>query len=207
MTRLYIDKREIAQLPADLTSLEQVVKLVEADHLSPDTVIRDIQIDGQSLASYEGEFRIPERIDNRETIEIFTSTVREVALDSVQEAIVYLERIEKATPLLAASFRSQCGRHDFENLKQFYEGFYWINLLLDRLERSFEISLETLGVSGRSAREQHLQLAALLKEVIDAHEQKDFGLIADLLEYEIVPLIPAWKDLFSAVRQRVLESA
>jgi hypothetical protein len=207
MTRLLIDKREVAQLPPDLTSLEQVVRMVEADHLSSDTIIRDIRIDGQPLTNAEDEFRIPDRIDSRDTIEIITSTVGEVALDSIREATVYLGRIEKATPLLAMGFRSQCDRHDFENLKQFYEGFYWINLLLDRLERSFEIRLETITVNGLSAREHHLHLAALLKEVIEAHEKRDFGLVADLLEYEIAPLIPACKDLFAAVGQRVLERA
>jgi hypothetical protein len=207
MTRLLIDKREVAQLPQHLTSLEQVVKLVEADHLSPDTIIRDIRIDGQPLANANDEFSIPDRITDRETIEIFTSTVGEVALDSIREATVYLERVAKATPLLASGFRSKCGRQDFENLKQFYEGFYWVNLLLDRLERTFDIHLETLTVNGVTAREHHLHLATLLKGVIDAHEKRDFGLVADLLEFEIAPLIPACKDLFAAVRQTVLERA
>jgi hypothetical protein len=204
MTRLYINKQEITPLPPDLTSLEQVVKLVESDHLSPDTVIRDIQIDGQALIADNRTSEWPQRIDNREVIEIFTSSLQEVAIDSIQEAVIYLERIENATPSLAKSFRSQFGNQEFENLKHFYEGFYWTNLLLDRLERSFEISMETVFILGSSARQHHLRFAALLKEMIRAHEKREFGLVADLLEYEIAPLLPVWKMIFSAIQDKVI---
>jgi hypothetical protein len=207
MTRLYIDKQEVMPLPPNLTSLEQILQLVESDHLSPDVIIRDIQIDGLPLATADQEFCLPERIHDREKIEIFTSSLRDVALDSIREAIVYLERIAKATPSMASSFRLHAAQPDFENLKQFYEGFYWTNLLLDRLERSFEIPLDAVVVQGISAREHHLKLAALLKEVIEAHEKRDFGLVADLLEYEIAPLIPTCKEIFVAVRDRVLQRA
>ena len=204
MTRLYIDKQEVAPLPPDMISLEQVLKLVETTHLSPNMIIRQVQIDGLPLFQDDRAASLPERIDDREKIEITTSTLREVALDSVLEAITYLERVETATASLASSFRAHSGPPDFESLKQFYEGFYWVNLLLDRLEQSFQISFETLSVSGGNAREHHFKLASLLKDVIEAHEKRDFGLVADLLEYEVTPLIPTCKEVFASVRARIL---
>jgi hypothetical protein len=203
MTRLVIDKQEVTKLPPDFTSLEEVVRLVESDHLSPDTVIRDIQIDGCALLSNDREPDWLQRIDDREVIEFFTSSLREVALESIREARVYLERMEAVIPSLAKSFRVQYGKQEFENLKQLYEGFYWLNLLLDRLERSFGIVLETFLVAGQSLREHHAKLANLLKEVIAAHEKRDFGLLGDLLEYEIVPMLPAWKIIFAAIEEKV----
>lgn len=204
MTRLYINKQEVASLPPDLNSLEQVLELVETAHLSPNVVIRQIQIDGLPLIQEEQAASLSEPIHLREKIEIFTSTLQEVALDSIREAMTYLGRVEAAIPSLASGFRNRAGAEDFENLKQFYEGFYWVNLLVDRLERSFQVPLETLSVCGIGAREHHVKLASILREVIAAHEQKDFGLVADLLEYEISTLIPGCKELFQAVRSRIL---
>jgi hypothetical protein len=204
MTRLYVDKQEIAPLPPDLSSLDQVLKLVQSTHLSPNTVIRQVQVDGLPLISDDRNSCIPERIDNREKIEIFTGTLREVALDSIGEAITYLERVETATPSLASSFRAAAGPEAFENLKQFYEGFYWANLLLDRLEQTFHIPLETICVGGGNARQHNAKLATALKGVVEAHEKKDFGLVADLLEYEVAPIIPGCKDVFAAFRDRIL---
>ena len=204
MTRLYVDKQEITPLPPDLNSLDQVLKLVQRMHLSPNTVIRQVQVDGLPLISDDRTSSIPERIDDREKIEIFTGTLQEVALDSIREAITYLERIEAATPSLASSFRAGAGPEAFENLKQFYEGFYWANLLLDRLQQAFHIPLETICVGGGNAREHNAKLATALKEVIEAHEKKDFSLVADLLEYEVAAVIPGCKEVFSGFRDRIL---
>jgi hypothetical protein len=204
MTRLYVDKQEIAPLPPDLSSLDQVLRFVQRTHLSPNTIIRQVQVDGLPLIPDDHTSCIPERIDGREKIEILTGTLREVALDSIREAITYLERVETATPSLASSFRSAAGPEAFENLKQFYEGFYWANILLDRLEQTFRIPLEAICVGGGNAREHNIKLAAVLKEVVEAHEKKDFGLMADLLEYEIAPVIPGCKDVFAAFRDRIL---
>jgi hypothetical protein len=204
MTRLYIDKREIAPLPPDMTSLDQVLKLVEANHLAPQTIIRQVHVDGLPLLPEDRAACLPERIDNREMIEIFTGTLSEVAIDSIREAVTYLERVESATHSLATSFRLTPGPEAFENLKQFYEGFYWLNLLLDRLDNSFEITLESLQVGGTNAREQHHNLIAALKAIIEAHEKRDFGLVADLLEFEVLPLVPICRSMFSAIRERIV---
>jgi hypothetical protein len=204
MTRLYIDKQEVTPIPPDLTSLEQVLKLVEANHLSPRTIIRQVQVDGLPLIPEDQAACSPGRIDNREKIEIITGTLSDVAVDSIREAVTYLERVESATPSLAASFRVSPGPDSFENLKQFYEGFYWLSLLLDRLDSSFDISLESVPLGSTNAGAHHTNLISALKAVIDAQEKRDYALIADLLEFEILPLVPVCKSLFAAVRERIV---
>jgi hypothetical protein len=204
MTRLYIDKHEIAPIPSDLSSLDQIIKLVESNHLPSNVVIRQIQVDGIPLIQ-DGEPDGPaEQIRGQEKIEIVTSTLREVAVESIREAITYLNRAEAATHALAASLRVQVESQAAANLKQFYEGFYCVNLLLNRLEQSFQIPYEEVRIGNGSAGEYCTKMASLLKEVIEAHEHKDYDLLADLLEYEVAALIPACKEVFEAVRTRIL---
>src|SRR5262245_12027717 len=146
MARLYIDQREI-ELPAPcFTSLDQVLKHVEESHLQPNTLIRQIQVDGLPLASeafQDNPSSILHRIAERERIEIVTGTVWDVAQDSLREAVEYLGRVESISPELAATFRSAPRAEAFEQLKQLYEGFYWLNLLLDRLQTTFQLTLES----------------------------------------------------------------
>ena len=204
MTRLYIDEQEVDPIPPDLRSLDQVLKLVEGTHLPANTIIRRIQVDGLPWMPDGRKACATAGVGDRHKIEIFTGTLLEAAIDSIREAITYLERVEAATPSLVSSLRLAAGREAFESLKQFYEGFYWLNLLLDRLEQTFRLPLETVRLREGNAMEHHIKLASALKEIIEAHEQKDFGLVADLMEYEFAPLIPACKDVFAAVRARIL---
>ncbi len=204
MTRLYVDRQEVSPIPAGLTSIEQVLKLVEANHLSPQEVIRRVEIDGLPLIPEDGGECLTDRIDDREKIEIFTGTITEVAIDSMREATTYLDRVESATPSLINSFRGDPGQESFAQIKQFYEGFYWLIMLLDRLGQSFHFTLESLRVGESNAAKHHQDLISTLKGLIDAQERKDYGLVADLLEFEMLPLISACKILFDAVRERIL---
>ena len=52
--------------------------------------------------------------------------------------------------------------------------------------------------------DHHKNLISALKAVIDAQEKRDYALIADLLEFEVLPLVPVCKSLFAAVRERIV---
>jgi hypothetical protein len=200
MTRYFVNEREIAP-PLDISSLDQILKHVEGFHLPPNSAIRQIQVDGQPLISetYPDSGEILQQIENREKVEIFTGTVSEIAHDSIIEAIAYLNRIEAVTPSLSECFQNSPGPEAFGNLRQLLEGFYWINLLLDKLAASFHIEMDKGLVQGISIREHLEKFIAILKQLIDAQERGDFILIADLLEYEVIPIMPVWKDIFGLI--------
>jgi hypothetical protein len=204
MTRLYIDTQEVASLPVGLNSIEEIINLVESKYLPLDMLIQQIQVDGIPLDVEDPVTCSRGSICHGDKIEIFTASLRQVAVDSINEAASYLDRIEMATPSLTKSLRVQPGMRAYENLKQFYEGFYCVNLLLNRLEQSFQIPFADIKISGGTAQSYCMMLASLLKEIIDAHEKRDFGLLADLLEYEISPRIPVCKEILAALRGRIL---
>jgi hypothetical protein len=206
MTRLYIDQREVTPLPANLDSLDDLIQLVENQYLPANMLIQQIQVDGVPLEPDRPASVPPGSLNGQGTIQVFTASLREVALESIEEATAYLCRMEAATPSLTSSLRINSGHEAYESLKQFYEGLYWINLLLNRLELSFQIPMADLEISTGTAQSYCMMLATLLKEVIEAHEKKDFGLLADLLEYEIAPLIPVCKEIFATVRMRILDT-
>jgi hypothetical protein len=201
MTRLFVDAREIAPTPSAFSSMDDVIRHVEAGHLPPGSVIRRIEIDGSPFEGSQPAARQAHAFTSRERIEIFTGTLRDVAIDSIGEAVLYLDRIEAVTPALSLSFRSTPQPQAFGSLRQLYEGFYWMNLLVDRLEKSFGLNLEAITIKGVSAREHHDRFLSVLKQMVSAHERQDFLYIADVLEYEILPIVPIWKEMFKKVAE------
>lgn len=198
MTRLFVDEREIT-FPHAGMSLDQLLKHVEATELAPNSVIHQVHVDGAPLVSdilQQIPTSVPMDIADRERIEIFTTSLEEVVRDSVREAISYLERVESVIPSVAASFQAYPGPEAFENLKQLYEGFYWLNLLLDRLERTLHFALADIQVRGTPVKQHHEGFLAILRQLVEAQERGDFILISDLLEYEVLPFIAVWKEIF-----------
>jgi hypothetical protein len=203
MTRYFINEREIAP-PLNISSLDQILKHVEDIHLPPNSVIRQINIDGHPLVadSFPNPGDILRQMENRDKVEIFTGTISEIAHDSLVEALAYLDRIESVTPSLASSFQIYPGPESFENLRQLLDGFYWMSLLLDRVATNFQIELKDCLVQGISVREHLEKFIDILKQLIDSQQRGDFVLIADLLEYEVIPMVPIWKDIFSLLLQK-----
>jgi hypothetical protein len=205
MTRFFINDREIAPR-GDTSSLDRIIKSIEDDYLPPRSVVSRIQVDGLPLTIESFPENLPERLrdlENRNKIEIFTSTVDEIAHESISEALQYLDRIEKVTPSVAMSFHFSPGAEAFENLRQLYEGFYWLNLLLDKLKNCFQIALEEVLIQNVSARMHQDKFISILKQLIDSQERKDYVLLSDLLEYEILPLVPVWREMFLIIKKKV----
>ena len=206
MTRFFVNDREIPP-PLDAASLDQVLKHVEDVHLPPDSLIRHIEIDGLPFVPNgcsEDQSEIINQIDKREKVEIFTGTLAEIARHSITEALAYLDRIQSATPSLAESFRVSPGVESFRDLRQLNEGFYWLNLLLDKLKTNYRVDLNEIRIKEASAQEYCHRFVSILKELIESQEKRDFVLISDLLEYEILPLVQVWKELFGVISERVI---
>jgi len=203
MTRFFLDSQEIS-LPFDVSSLNQILKHIEAYHLSANTVVRQIQVDGHPLlVDSEETGDLLCQIDKRDRIEIFTGTVTDIAFDSIGQACQYLDRVEAAIPSLSTAFQDSPGPEAFHHLRQLNEGFYWLNLLLDKLKSNFHINYDEVLVQGVPARGHQQKFIAVLKQLIESQEQRDFGLISDLLQYEILPLVPVWREVFGIVSEKV----
>jgi hypothetical protein len=200
MTRIFLNEREIPSPPPSLTSLDEILKHVEHSYLAPNDVIRQIQVDGLPLLLDESG-AVPsdliQGIEKRETVQITTGTLQEIACDSVREAISYLDRIETAIPSLASSFQVFPGPEAFADLKELYTGFYWLNVLLARLRESYRSLL------GAPLPEDYQRLVSVLQQLVDSQEKGDFVLIADLLEYEVLPIIPVWKGVFVDIARKM----
>ncbi len=205
MTKFYVNEREIAP-PLDVSSLDNVLKQIEQDHLPPNSVVRHIQIDGIPLMredTPENSSELLQSVQTREKIEIYTGTLVEIARDSISEALDYLNRIEAATPFLATGFQTYPGPESFEGLRQLYEGLYWLVLLMDKLETGLRIGLQNILINNVPAKEHHQKFIGVLKQMIDSQEKGDFILIADLLEYEILPFVPIWREMFTVIMKKV----
>ena len=207
MTRYFINEREIAS-PADFSTLDQILKHAEDCHLPPNSIIRQINIDGQPLISdsFPNPGEILKQLEKQDKVEIFTGTVSEIAHESIVEALAYFDRIETVIPSLASSFQLYPGPESFANLRQLLDGFYWINILLDKLAANFKLVLENCLVQGISVQAHIDKFIVILKQLIDSQQRGDFVLIADLLEYELMPIVPVWKDIFRLLLQKATEA-
>jgi hypothetical protein len=204
MTRVFVDHREIKS-PGDASSISQILRCVDGAYLDKDSVISQIQVNGRPLAldvCGSAQPGTPGLFEKPNAIEVLTGNIAEIARGSIVEALAYLDRIESVTPSLAMSFRDGPMPDSFEYLRQLNEGFYWLNLLLDRLETDFKIRIEDICIRAGSELEYRRKFTSILRQLVESREKGDLIRIAGLLEREILPLVPFWREVFRAVAQK-----
>ena len=208
MTRFYINEREITP-PQGIVSFDKILSHIDEDELPPNSVIRMVSIDGMPILQEDfsrNSEDINRQIFSGEKVEIVTGTVDEIIHDSISEAFEYIERLNEGIPQLALNFQTYPAPEAFEYLRQLYEGFYWLNILQQKLVANFDIDFNTVLIQGKSAKEHQQNYISILKKLQDAQESRDTVLIADLLEYEIAPMISVWKELLQIIAVRTGEA-
>jgi len=201
MPRFYLNEREIVP-PPEIKSLDGILNHVDGNRLPADSAVRQVCIDGRSVipVGFSGDLSgIVERIDASEQVKIITGTVEEIVGDSISEAFAYIERAEEGIRTLARHFQSNPGPQAIEGLRQLCEGFYWLHVLLRKLSANFQIILDDLIVQGISAGEHRRRFISVLRRLLDSLERSDMTQIADLLNNEILSLVPVWKILFLTI--------
>ena len=207
MTRYYINGKEI-EIPQGLSSFDQLLKHIEDKCLESTDIIRKINVDDRSftMESLGGDNDDLNLDGDWEKVEIITGTLAEIAGESLAGAQEYLVKIENAAPALALKFQDFPESEDFSNLGSLCEGFYFLSILLDKLASGYQLKLNEIIVRGVSAQEHMLKFADIVKQLNEAQEKQEYLLIADTIEYEILPIVPVWKDIFETVSRIVAQT-
>lgn len=206
MPRVFLDQAEVSGLPTDLLSVGAIIKHLEVNSMRPGTVIRQIYIDGQPVIQNTSDATkacLKTTVSDGETINVLTGTVREISRESITEAIAYLHRVETLTPSLCASFQTSPSAEAYLMLRQLYDGFYWVHLLVDRLKATFGEMVACPVEGTPPLADLTSSFRSVLRRLVQAQESEDFALMSDVLEFEMLPLVPQWRSRLQAMGEAV----
>jgi hypothetical protein len=75
----------------------------------------------------------------------------------------------------------------------------WFSQVLDMILAAKKISMDTM-IDGKSVQDRRASLLDFTQQMVDANKNKDWVLLADLLEYEILPYYKEWSDFLPRFR-------
>lgn len=189
-----------------LDDLPALLATVEDHHLSKDSFIRDVILDGESLVS-KGVLdlhRIPaERRERASQINVISSTLYQITHEAVLDAQAYLSELEQPLATVASQFNSGQFRKANHNLAVLLEGLTSLLSLIGNLESNFALELGSVTCEGASVTVHLKDLRSQLELFVRAQEQQDTVTLADLLEYELRPRLRLWKAILTTLWERV----
>ena len=171
---------------------------IEKEGVVQGNVVRSIQIDGKESSPDSPVVR-ETSLSEIETLEIEISTLSDIVNKNIENADAYLIRlipgIEKSVELFRMGNEQEANKF-FINI---IDGIDWLSQVLDMILAAKAISPDTV-FDGKSIQDRQASLVDFTQQMVDANKNQDWVLLADLLEYEILPYYQEWSNLLPRFR-------
>ena len=173
---------------------------IEKEGVPQGNVVRSIKIDGQESSPNSPEAQ-KTPLSEIATLEVEISTLSDIINKNIENADAYLIRlipgIEKSVELFRMGNEQEANKF-FINV---IDGIDWLSQVLDMILTAKAISPDTV-FDGKSIQDRRASLVGLTQQMVDANKNQDWVLLADLLEYEILPYYQEWSNLLPHFRSQ-----
>jgi hypothetical protein len=155
---------------------------VESSRLEAGQVIASVKFDGDDVPSFREAPVLSRPLQSLAEIRIEVVPKTELSLGALQEAETYVGKLKLSMVDVAESFRIGDADPANQKLQQVLEGIK----MLAALARGIELSLDSLQSRTSSVERTLEQMRPALEELINAQLKRDWTLVADILEYELL---------------------
>jgi hypothetical protein len=171
---------------------------IEKVGLVQGNVVRSIKLNGHE-SSPDSNVNQNMRLSEIETLEIEVTNLSDIVDKNIENADAYLIKlipgIEKSVELFRMGNEQEANQF-FINI---IDGVDWLSQVLDMILEAKAISPDAV-FDGKSIQERRVDLITFTQQMVDANKNKDWVLLADLLEYEILPYYREWSNLIPYFR-------
>ncbi len=186
---ILLDQKTMEIEESDVHNLEEVLLKIMSEHVRPENVVITVKLNGEVYSEKDPHdaARIP--LSDIETLEIDTMTTEEIARKFFENGARQLGMMIQAAEKISELFRIA---DENEANKQYADFLENLRLFMKMLAEVKEMLNGTL--------EDRLQrLSEMMDQMIHTQEQEDWIVLADLLEYGLVPLLKEWQEILPAL--------
>ena len=181
-------------------TLDDFLNFMEREHLAKGNVVRSIKLDGQE-SSLDSSVVRKMSLSGIGILEVEISTMLDIIDKNLDNAEAYIQRlipgIEKSVKLFRTGNEQEANKF-FINI---IDGIDWLSQVLEMILTAKGISPDTV-FNGKSVQDRRASLVDFTKQMLDANKNRDWVLLADLLEYEILPYYQEWSNILPQFRSQ-----
>jgi hypothetical protein len=175
-------------------SLATMLESLNSDLAKGGRFIASLLVNGKEVVDSVSEKSM--RLDVIDSIEITTETPVRLVGKILDEGQNYIDGLRDCLMKVAGNFTSgsECADNSFAEAVQ---GLQWFVQMTDFIECTLNLDFQKLTRNGRPVGEYVKSLNGILQEIVNAQEGSDPVLLADILEYDLVPHLEEWKDIYT----------
>lgn len=184
-------------------SLATMLEGLNSDLAKGGRFIASLLVNGEEVVDSIAEKS--RRLDGIDSIEITTETPVRLVGKILDEGQNYIDGLRDCLMKVAGHFTSgsECADDSFAEAVQ---GLQWFVQMTDFIECTLNLDFQKLLRDGRPVAEYVNSLNGILQEIVNAQEGSDPVLLADIIEYDLVPHLEEWKEIYTLFERELAGS-
>ena len=175
-----------------IDSFHDLLKCLEKDHVEKSKVITRIILNDEDLDEGQevglGAFPVAEIL----SLSIETCDTLSLASDALDDALDYLPTLSNILENSARKIREGQVREGLQNISEALDVVSAFGEVLDGIRGAFRIDYSKVRIDDFSLLDKLNELSTQAQRILKAAKDEDWTLLADLVEYELSPLIYEW---------------
>lgn len=180
----------------DLSSLAEVIKVIENYFWHRGEVICEIRVNGMFMDGKDEIRFASEKVENLQSIEIRSQSPHDLLAETLGSVSEYLPRVRESAIVVAERFQQGSNEEAHRLCLKVLDSCRWLSDWLFLVKKSCG-NWAHVKVSEDLWRGAELTFTNVLRDLCSAYENKDFVALADILEYEVSNSLGQWLELIS----------
>ena len=199
--KIYIDSAPLDIEYEKFSNLEDLIYHVMSSHTAGDKLIVEVKVNDKTFSErWPGEAKIIplNKIVKREFI---TASLEEIASTMLADIPAQVESINKGLLEAAELYRVADEQEANLNFIKIVTSLRDFVNFVTQLKNANVIPWEKVEIKGMDIDTYYDRLIKLIDEMLDVQEDEDWILLADLIEYELVPIMNKWREFLMEARE------
>ncbi|GEM_PF-206297 len=199
--KIFIDNQPLSVDLSQFNNLEDFIYYVMNNHISGDKLLTEVKINDVTFSErWPGESKtLP--INKIVRVDFNTSPIKELAIKILSDIPSQIEMIKNGVLQASELYRvadEQEANLNFIKVLNALRSF--INFII-QIRRANLVDWDNMLVSDTTIDTVYERSIKLIDEIIEVQEDEDWVLLADLLEYELLPVLDKWNDFTSKAKE------
>lgn len=163
---------------------------------TPGSYIRRIWLDDQEFPSDDRE-ALQKKPSDINSLEVELANLKDLVATNLANALDYLKKLIPGFEQAADLFRAGNEQEANKYYLQILDGIEWFSQVVSVIMSPDEGETELPDTDNESLEVRQKKLTDLMSQMLEANENQDWVLLADILEYEMVPFYKGWEKILS----------
>jgi hypothetical protein len=205
--KLLIDGIEYGAIEFEKQSRNTLVELVERGTGKKDRIIVFLKTPRGDKYDFYGQDIFGLVSVHDEYVDLVTATQKEIAMATIYDSVLVLEKVKGALKKVVELLLTGEFEKSMKSFSQCVSSIQTVFTMMGSMKTSGLLNF----VEGRSYVNEFIEKSSvingMLTRIVDAISLEDSIMTADIVEYELLPMIDGWENTMPALYKDVMEGS